>query len=176
VKGLKPFFLTTEQNVAMKKPILLFLALLFPACVFVFLKFFGRNEFSVPPLYSETYPIAMEECGTTVTLPYHIPENLISSFFTDEDSLVLIHFGEFKTDSKKQLERVSNEFQKGVKLQTIPMSDSVMNMRKCVFFLDDQFDLVLLDRAGLIRGQYISNDREEMDRLLTELAILLKKY
>jgi hypothetical protein len=160
----------------MKKPILLFLALLFPACVFVFLKFFGKNEFSVPPLYSETYPDAMEECGMTVKLPYHIPEHLKSSFFTSEDSLVLIYFGELKTDSKKQLERVSNEFEKGVKLQTIGASDSVLNMRKCVFFLEDQYDLVLLDRAGLIRGQYISNEREEMDRLLTELAILLKKY
>lgn len=160
----------------MKKPILLFLALLFPACVFVFLKIFGKNEFSVPPLYSETYPDAMEECGITVTLPYYISENLKSSFFTAEDSLVLIHFGELKTDSKKQLERVSNEFEKGVKLQTIHASESALNMRKCVFFLEDQYDLVLLDRAGLIRGQYISNDREEMDRLLTELAILLKKY
>ncbi|HZB14261.1 MAG TPA: hypothetical protein VE467_14575 [Chryseolinea sp.] len=160
----------------MKKPILLFLALLFPACVFVFLKFFGKNEFSVPPLYSETYPGAMEECGMTVTLPYHIPENLKASFFTEQDSLVLIHFGELQTDSKKQLERVSNEFEKGVKLQAIHTSDSTLNMKKCVFFLEHQYDLVLLDRAGLIRGQYISNDREEMDRLLTELAILLKKY
>ena len=40
----------------------------------------------------------------------------------------------------------------------------------------EQFDLVLLDNEGTIRGQYVSDDREEMDRLITELSILLKKY
>ena len=51
-----------------------------------------------------------------------------------------------------------------------------MHLKKCVFFLKDRYDLVLVDRAGLIRGEYISDDREEVDRLLMELAILFKKY
>lgn len=160
----------------LKKPILLFLALLFPACIFVFLKFFGKNEFTVSPLYTETYPDGIEKCGISVTLPYQIPENVKSSLFLPEDSLVLVQFGELKKDSKKQLERVSNEYGKAIKLQFINSSDSARHLRECIFFLTDQYDLVLVDRAGLIRGQYASNDREEVDRLLTELAILLKKY
>jgi hypothetical protein len=160
----------------MKKPILLFLALLFPACIFVFLKFFGKNEFTVPPLYTEIYPEGMEECGVSVTLPYHIPENVKSSLFLPKDSLVLVHFGELTTASEKQLERVSNEYRKGIKLQFMHASDSVSYLRKCIFFLKGQYDLVLVDREGLIRGQYVSDDREEVDRLLMELAILLKKY
>ena len=58
----------------------------------------------------------------------------------------------------------------------MPASDSTMHLKKCVFFLKDRYDLVLVDRAGLIRGEYISDDREEVDRLLMELAILFKKY
>ena len=160
----------------LKKSILLFLALLFPACVFVFLKFFGKNEFIVPPLYTEDYPDGMKECGVSITLPYHIPEHVKSSLPLSRDSLVLIHFGELTADSQNQLDRVSNEYGKAIILQRMPASDSTMHLKKCVFFLKDRYDLVLVDRAGLIRGQYISDDREEVDRLLMELAILFKKY
>jgi hypothetical protein len=160
----------------LKKPILLFLALLFPACIFVFLKFFGKNEFVVPPLYTSEYPDRMKECGGAVKLPYHIPEDVKSTLFHSEDSLVLIHFGELKSDSQKQLERVSKEYGKAIKLQSIQLSDSVRHLMECVFFLKDRYDLTLLDRAGLIRGQYISDDREDIDRLIMELAILFKKY
>jgi hypothetical protein len=160
----------------LKKPILLFLALLFPACVFVFLKFFGKNEFIVPPLYTDVYPDGIKECGVPVTLPYHIPEDVKSSLLFSQDSLILVHFGELSTDSEKQLERVSNEFGKAIKLQLMQPSDSVRQLKECVFFLKGRYDLVAVDRAGVIRGQYISDDREDVDRLLMELAILFKKY
>ena len=160
----------------LKKSILLFLALLFPACIFVFLKFFGKNEFVVPPLYTEGYPDGMKECGVSITLPYHIPEPVKLSLLLSQDSLVLVHFGELTPDSQNQLERVSNEYGKAIKLQHMRASDSTMYLKKCVFFLKDRYDLVLVDRAGIIRGEYVSHDREEVDRLLMELAILFKKY
>ena len=159
-----------------KKSILLFLALLFPACVFVFLKFFGKNEFVVQPLYTESYPDGMKECGLSVTLPYHIHEQVKSSLLFSHDSLILVHFGELSTNSEKQWARVSNEYGKAIKLQQMQISDSVKHLKKCVFFLKDRYDLVMVDRTGLIRGQYISDDREEVDRLLMELAILFKEY
>jgi len=160
----------------LKKPILLFLALLFPACIFLFLKFFGKNEFAVPPLYTDSAPEGAKECGVSVALPYHIPDHVKSPLFLSEDSLVLIHFGELNSVGAKQLERVSNEYGKAIKLQLMPASDSAMQLKSCIFFLKDRYDLVLVDRAGLIRGEYISDDREEVDRLLIELAILNKKY
>jgi len=156
-----------------KKGILLFLALLFPVCIFVFLKFFGKNEFDVPPLYADVYPEGASACNVTVTLPYHIPEeeraNLLSG-----DSLTLIHFGELTTIAEQQLKRVTNEHGKEIKLHFFPSSAS--RVKKCVFFLKDEYDLVLVDHEGVIRGEYVLDDREEVDRLLTELSILLKKY
>jgi hypothetical protein len=160
----------------LKKSILLFLALLFPACVFLFLKFFGKNEFAVLPLYTDSVPDGAKECGVTVALPYHIPEHVKSSLFVTPDSLILIHFGELTTGAEKQFERVSNEYGKAIKLQLMPASDSAAYLRRCVFFLKGRYDLVLVDQVGLIRGQYILDDREEVDRLLMELAILYKKY
>jgi hypothetical protein len=160
----------------LKKSILLFLALLFPTCVFLFLKYFGKNEFAVPPLYTDNVPEGAKECGITVALPYHIPDDVKSSLFLTPDSLALIHFGELTTSAEKQMERVSNEFGKAIKLQRIHASDSATHLKRCVFFLNGRYDLVLVDQVGVIRGQYISDDREEVDRLLTELAILYKKY
>jgi protein SCO1/2 len=36
--------------------------------------------------------------------------------------------------------------------------------------------LVLVDKAGLVRGYYDGLDKEQVDRLITETAILLKEY
>ena len=122
------------------------------------------------------YPEGTKQCGVTVALPYHIPDHVKSSLFLSQDSLILIHFGELTPGAEKQLERVSNEYGKAIKLQLMPASDSAAHLKRCVFFLKDRYDLVLVDHAGLIRGQYILDDREEVDRLLMELAILFKKY
>ncbi|MGC3947651.1 MAG: hypothetical protein QM762_24635 [Chryseolinea sp.] len=50
------------------------------------------------------------------------------------------------------------------------------SLRRCVFFLDSVKDVVMLDHRGAIRGQYTAADRDEMDRMLTEITIILKKY
>jgi hypothetical protein len=56
------------------------------------------------------------------------------------------------------------------------LGEKVMQRKKCVFLLKEPFDLVMVDRAGVIRGQYTSNDREEVDRLIMEITIILKRY
>ncbi|WP_276370364.1 hypothetical protein [Chryseolinea sp. H1M3-3] len=159
-----------------KKIVLLFLALLFPACVFVFLKFFGKNEFNVPPLYTDVYPEGVSECGVNITLPYHIPDSVMSSLQLSADSLTLIHFGELNTESRNQLSRVKKEHGMEVKTNILDDQRNAAVLKKCVFFLKEPFDLVLIDDEGVIRGQYVSGDRDEIDRLLMELSILFKKF
>ncbi len=160
----------------LKKIVLLFLALLFPACVFVFLKFFGKNEFNVQPLYADAYPEGVGECGVTITLPYHIPDSVISSLQLSADSLTLIHFGKLNTESENQLSRVKKEHGMDVKFNFLDDQKNAVTLKNCVFFLKDPYNLVLVDNEGIIRGQYISNDRDEIDRLLMELSILFKRY
>ena|SRR3989337_429019 len=159
-----------------QKNIFLFLALLLPVCIFLFLKFFGKNEFSVPPLYSIIYPEKIDGCENKIVLPYVIPDSVKLSFDVQKDSLSLIYFGELRENSAVQLKRVNQDFGDAVRVHIVSPSGESLKLKKCVFFLKDPFDLVLIDPSGTIRGQYIAADREEIDRLLTELTILLKRY
>jgi hypothetical protein len=160
----------------MKKTIFLFVALLLPGCIFVFLKYFGENKFDVAPLYTEEYPIGAEACGIKITLPYKVPDSIQSKFNNQSKAYTLIHIGSVTADSEKQLNRVKHEYGNEINLQQLPITTKTSGLKRCTFFLAEPDDLVLLDQQGLIRGQYSSAKRKEIDRLITELSILLKHY
>jgi hypothetical protein len=157
-----------------KQIILLFLALLLPATVFVFLKGFGKNEFEVPPLFTDEAPAVATGC-TSPALPYVLDDATMSDWnLSSTDSIGLLYF----TDDKLQqgVLRVSQEFQDfPLKFWTLPRDGNIQKM-KCIYFLKEPFDLVVVDRNGRIRGQFSSSDREDIDRLKTELAIIFKDY
>ncbi len=159
------------------KSIFLFLALILPILIFIFLKFFGKNEFAVPPMYTEISPQNSEGC-LPVSLPYLVPDSVLNQLAIGEDSLTLVLFGQPNDESKIQINRVMDEISKdGIRMVQFPsLTGKVLQWKKCIFFLKEPFDLVLVDRSGVIRGQYNSNDREEIDRLLMEITIILKKY
>jgi hypothetical protein len=46
----------------------------------------------------------------------------------------------------------------------------------CLLRVDEPWSVVLLDQQNKIRGFYDGSRRDEMDRLDTELSILLKQY
>lgn len=160
-----------------KKSIFLFLALIFPVLIFVFLKFFGRNEFAVTPLFTETNSEIPEGC-LPVTFPYHVQDSVLRQLDFKEDSLVLVLFGAPNEEAKIQINRIMDEISNDeIRMVRFPVSgEKVLQWKKCIFFLKHPFDLVLVDRNGLIRGQYNSGDREEVDRLLMEITIILKRY
>ena len=161
-----------------KKILFLFLALLLPICVFVFLKIFGKNEFAVPPLFQDTLPEIQAGCPP-VKLPYTISNEMLPQTVLSGDSLGLIYYPTVKPsrESQNQITRFKKEFKQDPITLQIPDSTSTMyQSRYCVFFLKEPYDLVLIDQHGVIRGQYVSEDREEVDRLITEIDIILKKY
>lgn len=159
-----------------RKILYLFIALLLPGCVFVFLKFFGKNEFAVPPLYADVMPEVPAGCEK-VTLPYFVPDSILSQLQFSQDSLVLISFGELTKEGTHQVDRVKELYPTEVVQWPISSADVRGTFWKhCTFFLKEPFDLVLVDRRGRIRGQYTSNDLDEMDRLITEITIILKRY
>ena len=159
------------------KIIFLFLAFLLPVCIFLFLKFFGKNEFAVEPLYSTIAPDVQEGCAP-VSIPYYVPDSITNALSFGNDSLVLVIFGKPDKEGATQLMRIDEEFPED-RIQQKIITDAdphFSSWKKCIFFLKEPFDVILVDRKGVIRGQYVSNDREEIDRLLTEIAIILKKY
>jgi len=158
-----------------KKAIFLFLALLLPVFVFLFLKMFGRNEFAVAPLYTTVSPDVPAGCAP-VSIPYHLPDSIQSSLIKASDSLVIVWFGILSSEGEKQHRRINEAYQNDA-IASISIDDARQPYwRKCLFFLKPPYDVALVDSRGLIRGQYVSHDREEIDRLKIEIDIILKKY
>jgi hypothetical protein len=161
-----------------KKILFLFLALLLPICVFLFLKIFGKNEFAVKPLFQDAIPNGFEKCPE-VELPYKIEPETLHQIFATSDSLGLIYFKNENSvrESDNQMARIMKEFGKNeIKLTTVAPGSVLDQEKECTFFVKGPYDLVLLDKKGIIRGQYVSHDRDEIDRLITEVDIILKKY
>jgi hypothetical protein len=157
-----------------KKLILLFLALLLPVCIFLFLKIFGKNQFNVPPMFTDVLPENASECDIAVTLPYKIPALVRDSLSLSRDKMTIIHFGVLDSNEHNYLNSVKEAHRDKVGFIMLP--DAAVELKRCVFFLADQNDLVLVDSEGTIRGQYVSSDRDEIDRLKMELSILFNEY
>lgn len=174
--------------------LILFIALVLPGCIFVFLKIFGENEFAVQPLFEDNIPGLGDHCGIQYSIPYFIPDSIRQTLRMNESSnLYLFSFDPQEGDQMKRITEASNDDPLRI-IYLVPdgyaigprssphaqdlITDSsrLTYLRKCIFFLKEPFNLVLVDKNGAIRGQYTSDDREEIDRLLTEITIILKKY
>lgn len=162
-----------------KKAFFLLLALIVPVLVFIFLKFFGKNEFTVVPLYQTSESKLPAECSG-IEFPYVISDSVYAFLQQghEADSLLIILYESRAKDlkaSEAQLIRVQESFQmgSGLGLKHVSIDNKTIG---CSLLLQSSLDLVLIDGKKRIRGQYNSNDRDEVDRLMTELDIILKRY
>lgn len=186
----------------LKKILFLFLALLLPVLIFIFLKSFGKNEFTVPPLFEKAVEASHAECASLgYTVPYVVNDSALTRLtWGNNDSLTLVVFDDTLRGNPKnntiQIVRFLNEFgtvrvnlisqledtdaQNGLQESGsthINMSKKQFSIyRNCVFLLKLSDNATLVDRNGGIRGQYNLSDREDADRLILEMKILLKKY
>lgn len=163
-----------------KKGIFLFVALLLPGVIFVFLKLFGKNEFAVEPLFQKEKPAAMSGCGD-ITLPYRVDAAVVKEILPERDSLVLIWFVKDATASSAaatEMGQLKTELAGDpVGFVSIDRDDQrFTDWYDCRFLMRGPLDAVIVDKSGVIRGQYELEDRDEADRLRTEVTILLKKY
>ena len=156
-----------------KKAVILIVGFVLPIGIFIFLKIFGENKFEVVPLFQSELPASAIDCNDS-TLPYIIPAQVVGQFITKENgvSVVLVD------SDVSVLSRIFDQFSSDpVSIKKIEASDVAMgkSLKACVFLLDDPNDIVLFDKQGFIRGQYNSEDRDEIDRLILELSIILNK-
>ena len=185
------------------KIIFLILAFVLPIGIFIFLKMFGRNEFDVAPLFTTTPPPQAEGCDRNVSLPYVVPDSIRSRFRLAADSLTVFFFEPVDNEALNQIDRVSEQtvsdpvqliklintgaatpgYDAGVALDSVSRAETTAGknldytaLRRCIFLLNGDSNVVMLDKRGVIRGQYIASDRDDIDRLLTEITILLRKY
>ena len=163
-----------------RKFIYLFLALLLPGLIFLFLKKFGKNEFAIPVYYQEGIDSLNAACGTHYRQPYTLPDSVIQKTGWEgrPASLFVI---QKDGAADKEFRRVVESFGPG-EVQVIVLDrDSIgeavyARWSSCVLMARATKGVVLVDRERRIRGYYAVGSREEADRLILEMEILLKKY
>ena len=161
-----------------KKIIFLILALLLPATIFVFLKLFGRNEFQVPVLHENSIPRRADNCDFTYKTPYRVADSVISALDGEKDDSVYV----FNFDSRLDdaMNRISVEFGDDpvsvVNTADLPPKFDARVLRECVLLMDRDTAVAILDNRNRIRGYYDASDRDEVDRMIVEIKILLKQY
>jgi hypothetical protein len=154
-----------------RKAIFLSLVFILPVIVFVFLKMFGKNEFEIPVFHSKKVA-AVSGCNDGFAVPYTLPDSILYSIGWKNAEATLILFS---TMEKEGIMRLKERYS-STKLHIITMSENDLKRLRCPFLLPDKFGSVLVDNKRQIRGYYQLTTREETDRLLVELSILLKEY
>lgn len=155
----------------------LFLALLLPVLIFIFLKLFGRNEFEVKPLYQEGDELPLSDCGLDYTVPYYVPDSVMKRLAGQAPAkLYLVSLGK----RQRSLNRITDEFGSDVKSvspEDIASSEKeVSYILNCILLIRQPHTVVLVDENRSIRGYYTLDSREDADRLSVEINIMLKRF
>ena len=175
-----------------RKFLYLFLALALPGLIFVFLKKFGKNKFSVP-VYFENGIQADSICGMNTTGAYAIPDSVFERIGMRKDAMAkLVIVYPFIKDNLSEISRVNAKYSAN-DIETVVVSgiqnNPETNFRRvfldydefgpivlCFLRMAEPWSVVLLDKQNAIRGFYDGSRRDEMDRLDMELSILLERY
>lgn len=162
----------------MRKFIYLFLALLFPTLIFVFLKYEGRNEFNIPVFY-ESGVEAGKGCGYDYGKPYIVPDSVLKKRKASLYRARVFVFRDEAFPASGILDELRPEFSAGevifMDVRTIePDSTGYHVLKNCVLLSSKPNEMVLLDMKGRIRGYYELESRKERDRLRVEIKILLQ--
>jgi hypothetical protein len=161
-----------------KKVIFLTLALLLPVAVFIFLKLFGENEFNVPVLHEDEVTGVPARCGFAYSAPYLIADSVIAHLEGNRrDSLYVFYFD---ASLSTAMRRIPVEFEGAPVTVLSPAALSSFKdltmLRECVLLMKADTSVALVDHRNRIRGYYDGTDRDEVDRLIVEIKILLKEY
>jgi hypothetical protein len=157
------------------KWIYLFVGLLFPILIFLFLRFFGKNEFNIPVYYENGIDSLKTECPFVYSKPYALPDSIFSRF-NEEKKPMLITL-DSSVAARKNFARIDEEIGRSQYAFTTLHGEDLNNpIIPCVLLLNKPWTTVLVDGQRRIRGYYSPNTLEEADRLIVEMKILLKQY
>jgi len=152
------------------KAILLSLALVLPIAIFVFLKLFGKNEFDI----AVYYPNGVDSvCVENKSKPYQVPDTVLNAIqWGSKPSLITFHPSEEEIDHLKHVWEEIDQHD----VTSVFLPSDLTQWRDCALLIRAPWKTVLIDKDKHIRGYYNLATREETDRLIVELKILLKKY
>lgn len=161
-----------------KKITFLILALLLPVAVFLFLKLFGRNEFRVRVLYQDAVPERAGACEGVYSAPYLVSDSIMERVARNgEDSLYVFNFDSTRADA---VGRVAAQFDDDpvafVDLTALEGKVARDFLRRCVLLMHEDSSAVIVDHHRRIRGYYDPRNRDEIDRMIVEIKIMLKQH
>ena len=161
-----------------KKLIFLTLALLLPVAIFIFLKIFGRNEFNVPLMHQEGHIDRPDNCDFTYSSPYTVPDSLMDLLdLKTADSLYVFYFDPSITAAMRRVATETRRFPvQVIDPVSFPRGTDLRIIEECILIIQPPASIALLDARNRIRGYYDGSDRDEVDRLLVEIKIILKQY
>jgi hypothetical protein len=158
------------------KWVYLFLGLLFPLLISLFLRYFGRNEFNIPVYHESGVDSVNAECPFVYSKPYKLPDSVFSTFNNEKYVAMLITL-DSGNEARKNFERLKTEVGTSeYNLVVLKPGDLNDQLISCVLLLKNPWTTVLIDEQKRIRGYYAPNTLEEGDRLIVEMTILLKQY
>ncbi len=160
-----------------KKILYLFIALLLPVLIFLFLKYFGKNEFDIPVYYEKGVEDSLTaKCGVKIDQHYFVPDSAMSALKWNGRATLVIDINENELKTINEL--VEDEGFVNLSLFSLANlpPEKLGEFKKCVLFMRNPWNAVLIDNQKRIRGYYKIGHRDDMDRLEVELKILLKKY
>ncbi|WP_420582140.1 hypothetical protein [Reichenbachiella sp.] len=190
------------------KSIILFLTLIFPVLIYLFLQGFGKNEFDIPIYFEGGITSPLGDCPVLPASQFYqldkshledvLKESVIDGQFAvyelgnTENELLRNNLYTFleKYKERKDISLISIKKLEDTAISTsryaswkrynLPDSD-LMRLGRCILQLDlnaqmkADSGLVLVDQNRRIRGYYDPYELKEIDRLNTELYILLSK-
>ncbi|OEK05296.1 hypothetical protein [Roseivirga misakiensis] len=153
-----------------KKGVFLFLLIILPAAIFVFLKIFGRNEFTIPVYYEQ----GLTDSLPTPCLDRTPQQYIVNNEFVPQGGLKVIHFerldGPVLKTRLEALERVQDVFydEKDIALSTFLNGNSIQksditDYDKRIQFLDQFWTINQLDSTRWSNLKYCSMAMSNLD-------------
>lgn len=152
---------------------MLTIALLLPGLIYVFLKVFGRNQFEVPVLHAESI-IVPAECETSrYSVPYVVADSMLVAAGWKPVAVNILIADD--TSAGGSIARIRDEFD-SLEFNLAMLQSGRQDIATCGLLLQKPQNAVMVDDRGRIRGYYDLSDREDTDRLIMEMKIMLKAY
>ena len=158
-----------------KKGFILLFSLLFPIIVFLFLKFYGQNEYELSVYNSSCSEIIDEYIINDFNRKNNI--RLVDIRMTDNDILVDNYINKLEINDQIEVITLSNKLRNLNWLNLVVDKVLIERLSECIQneYLDKSF-ILLLDKQNRVRGHFYSADRKEIERLDVEIDILLLEY
>jgi len=166
-----------------KRGLFLFILVVLPVTVIMFLQLFGENKFDLPVYFESEAP---EVSGCTYMLP-HKP-TFPGEMPTSELGMVIAFLD--STELTPELERLGKLLNEdnvfslkvynrkpldGTEQLTQETFNYTLNCEMAFSYFDEEevvIPVFYVDELGRIRGFYRGEDKKEVDRLITELEII----